>query len=750
MPLSHLGIVVSHIPTATSFYLAALQPLGYHYIGQSGQAVGLGVDKADFFLHQDPKSHAVSPTHVAFDARDCASVRKCYTAALNAGAYPSQAPGRRNGDFSVFAAAVEDPDGNVIEFVCKPSTPSDTMMESQALYERPSASSRTLGSVESVPSTSASTSAPPNNSSGFPGQAVLGTILGAAAGATLAWAVTKAEHDNAKAEASFARSVQAPHSPKTIEPPASRVPDSYLPGGHRNFSVTESMPSRRNGPCSITRRIHTVESIEPDASETTRARSQRAPTRLRSQNMEAIEYPRSKIQSAYIASAKSRSPEIEYVSRTRDAFANTKAITYHPVSDAHSSCTAESSEKHTSNVERKTISSSQPNRAIERPRDLGSAPKTNTRAHLSFEPLKSKSIGGIAYTPSVGHSAHYKSHVSGPIIYSISERQANNNAEYVPRRLEGPTSQSSKVRDLSAAHNASERGDAGEQVSERSKSVAYHSTHENGYRPHRQIKEKARSTTSHRSDPRAKDLAKSAVSIYRITANDAVEPRDADTSQPTVDTKSTKYRRTGRLVDGQSATSCRSDYRSIREGNSVGDRKSSVHQRSESATSPRSDYYSVREGGLQESVRGQPKSASSRRSDRHSVAEDLPDLKRRDSGISVHSHRSHRSYRTAEGSRASTVKPGRLSTTHHNFVGKHTTARSHLSAAQVPLPGSDDEKDDGMTVLPEDSISCVDFDNPSWRRRKTETGSRRHGSVMSTPLAPKERSGRGRSHATYA
>ena len=50
MPVSHLALNVSDIASATSFYLAALQPLGYRYIGQQGNAIGLGINDADFFL----------------------------------------------------------------------------------------------------------------------------------------------------------------------------------------------------------------------------------------------------------------------------------------------------------------------------------------------------------------------------------------------------------------------------------------------------------------------------------------------------------------------------------------------------------------------------------------------------------------------------------------------------------------------------------------------------------------------------
>lgn len=52
MPVSHLGLPVSDISSATSFYLSALQPLGYRYFGQEGDAIGLGIKDADFFLCQ--------------------------------------------------------------------------------------------------------------------------------------------------------------------------------------------------------------------------------------------------------------------------------------------------------------------------------------------------------------------------------------------------------------------------------------------------------------------------------------------------------------------------------------------------------------------------------------------------------------------------------------------------------------------------------------------------------------------------
>jgi hypothetical protein len=53
MPVSAAGLTVSHLPSATSFYLSALQPLGYRYVGQWGSQIGLGVDnEVDLYLTQ--------------------------------------------------------------------------------------------------------------------------------------------------------------------------------------------------------------------------------------------------------------------------------------------------------------------------------------------------------------------------------------------------------------------------------------------------------------------------------------------------------------------------------------------------------------------------------------------------------------------------------------------------------------------------------------------------------------------------
>jgi hypothetical protein len=53
MPVAHLSLTVSHLPTSCSFYLAALQPLGYRYLGEHNNHIGFGIDEADFFICQE-------------------------------------------------------------------------------------------------------------------------------------------------------------------------------------------------------------------------------------------------------------------------------------------------------------------------------------------------------------------------------------------------------------------------------------------------------------------------------------------------------------------------------------------------------------------------------------------------------------------------------------------------------------------------------------------------------------------------
>jgi hypothetical protein len=51
--MATVGLTVSHLPTSTSFFASALQPLGYRYLGKSGDQIGFGIRDPDFFLCQE-------------------------------------------------------------------------------------------------------------------------------------------------------------------------------------------------------------------------------------------------------------------------------------------------------------------------------------------------------------------------------------------------------------------------------------------------------------------------------------------------------------------------------------------------------------------------------------------------------------------------------------------------------------------------------------------------------------------------
>ena len=62
--LDHIIITVSDFERSRSFYLAALEPLGYEVVMEFGKAIGLGVGgKPNFFIYGafvlDPDGHNI-------------------------------------------------------------------------------------------------------------------------------------------------------------------------------------------------------------------------------------------------------------------------------------------------------------------------------------------------------------------------------------------------------------------------------------------------------------------------------------------------------------------------------------------------------------------------------------------------------------------------------------------------------------------------------------------------------------------
>lgn len=282
MPVSHIALTVTHLPTSVSFYLSALQPLNYVFLGQWGSSVGLGPSagpdissEPDLFITQESPSSGLraGTSHIAFIAHSRGAVRACYAAALKAGACPGEEPAWRDGgvgDVQCFNAVMLDPDGNGVEVVFHDDLPARRRSEAGGRREliewrdedeRVERGSRALSRVEREskslekwkgigtaaldaltltpadrglrPSTTrrSSASAAPTPSSRrdsdglIPGlvrsftdpllreakkiemsdKAVIGTVLGAAAGAAVAYAMCKAEDESAREEWEFNR-----------------------------------------------------------------------------------------------------------------------------------------------------------------------------------------------------------------------------------------------------------------------------------------------------------------------------------------------------------------------------------------------------------------------------------------------------------------------------------------------------------------------------------------------------------------
>ncbi len=119
--IDHIGLSVGDYEASKAFYLAALAPLGYALvmeIPEAGPAAGFGAaGKPDFWI---ARGAATTPhTHIAFRARDRATVRAFHEAARAAGGRDNGAPGLRPEYHpSYYGAFVVAPDGHNVEAVC--------------------------------------------------------------------------------------------------------------------------------------------------------------------------------------------------------------------------------------------------------------------------------------------------------------------------------------------------------------------------------------------------------------------------------------------------------------------------------------------------------------------------------------------------------------------------------------------------------------------------------------------------------
>ena len=174
---SSITLTVSHLPTSTSFFLSALQPLEYAYRGRTGQTIGFGstLDKtapADFWITQEVPGFPATAAHVAFNASSRAAVQEFFVAALKAGGKIHGEPCVRDSS-GYYSSAVIDFDGNSIEAVYRPSFSDDKENDSKSDVSKmssvkaPSTVARsTVSRAPSAPSVAAAPQAQTNTSGG--------------------------------------------------------------------------------------------------------------------------------------------------------------------------------------------------------------------------------------------------------------------------------------------------------------------------------------------------------------------------------------------------------------------------------------------------------------------------------------------------------------------------------------------------------------------------------------------------------
>ena len=609
---------------------------------------------------------AISPAHIAFAADNRLDVRNCYAAALSAGAYPSGAPSYRDRDCTIFNAAVEDLDGNVVEFVHKEpidaeaaEEPMTTPAHSRVLdWQQSVASSGLQGDGESVDSrvsraksraatvkdlvTSASRpvrsrsaapaplaraqTMPVEVNSDFPSKAFLGTLLGAAAGGALAWAMMKTENENARDEAAYVERRFEKMSSRRGSLDETRshrnysTTESAAPRSHRNFSTTESAYSRKYPPRSL-------------------AMARRVIDQTPYYNNAEVDEAISRFTTARVGRPLRR--------KTIDE------IEYAPLS-------------HAGRESRHTAKRSATMPPIEGVAGYLEAPKRTTSRHTS--------CSRRSQLPPLNIAAEED---------NIWARSTASQRTETPKRSKMP----SEVDDDNGAPYAKSSTSRHTSASRRSKMSSY--------------KEEIEVEDQPPAPPR------SILSRFSSTSRRSKMPPAQDEPEPIYEDK-------------------------VSPPKSSHSRHSTMSRRS----------------ARQPSV---------------TSIEEEQDLKRRDSGISMHSSRSHHSRHSrrsaaADGSQhssASTLKPSRRGSAQHDSAagvplpgsratslasGMDSRARSYVTAADVPMPESHDgrgydeigEESDGLgdtrTVVPEDSISCVDFSKPRSSAGRSRRSSSKHSS----------------------
>ncbi|KAL8973322.1 MAG: hypothetical protein Q9183_000015 [Haloplaca sp. 2 TL-2023] len=268
MPVSHISLTVSHLPTSCSFFLAALAPLGYRYLGQEGDQIAFGIDTPEFFISQEKASVKAGAAHVAFTSPSRGAVDAFFTAALKAGGRMHKEPTERDPDTGYYSAGILDFDDNSIEATYRHEkatkehhSVSGKKAESVLSWQKDVARStvshaplparpspRVIVTNVTKPTIMVANPSVRTRSGGdVSSKSLIGTLLGAAAGAAVAYAMTRGEENGNQAPRPFAyQAVGAANSP--MAPSAAGSKHSYqgLPRSRSGETQCEALEYPRS------------------------------------------------------------------------------------------------------------------------------------------------------------------------------------------------------------------------------------------------------------------------------------------------------------------------------------------------------------------------------------------------------------------------------------------------------------------------------------------------------------------------
>src|SRR5579859_237584 len=118
--IDHVSIQCADVAASAVFYDAVLAPLGGARLMDFGEVIGFGVAPTPiFWLGPRTTGEGFRESHIAFTARDRATVRAFRAAAEGAGAEVLHEP-RLWPEYhaNYYGTFVRDPDGNNVEAVC--------------------------------------------------------------------------------------------------------------------------------------------------------------------------------------------------------------------------------------------------------------------------------------------------------------------------------------------------------------------------------------------------------------------------------------------------------------------------------------------------------------------------------------------------------------------------------------------------------------------------------------------------------